>query len=466
MQFGPTALDDAVGAVLAHSIRLADGRLKKGTVLDAGHIERLRSAGHRTVIAARLAADDVAEDAAAERVAAVVAGNGVRADAAATGRVNLFAGADGVCVVDSQAVAALNGIDEAVTLATLAPMQRVRAGQMVATVKIIPYAVAGDAVRAAEAGAGRPAVSVVAFEPLRVALIATKVAGDKPSVLAKRKTAVAERVNALGGAIAFERETDHDTEAVRAAVEAARAAGVDAMLVFGAVAISDRRDVIPAALTGAGGRIERLGMPVDPGNLALIGTLDDRPFVGVPSCAASPKLNGFDWILERVFAGLAVTADGVGAMGVGGLLSEIPTRPQPRAGQPADPGERATRKPRVTALVLAAGRSSRMGDRFKLVEDVQGKPIVRHVVEAAGESGADDVVVVTGHRAADVETALVGAEVRFVHNADFAEGLSASLRVGVTALAPVTDAVLVLLGDMPLIDAASIDALIAGASGR
>jgi molybdenum cofactor cytidylyltransferase len=453
VKFGPVPVADALGAVLAHGVRIDSGTLKKGTVLDAAALAALSEAGVETVVCAVLDADDVGEDEAAARIARALAGPGVCVDAAATGRVNLFAETDGLFVLDAAAVGRLNAVDEAITLATLRPDARVAAGQMTATVKIIPYAVPAEAVKRAEDAAAPAAVSVAPFRPLRTALIVTRAAGDKPSVVDKRRAAVTARVEALGGSVAVERTVDHNTAAVAAALAAVGA--TDLVLVFGAAAIADRADVIPAALEAAGGTVERLGMPVDPGNLALIGTLNGRPAVGVPSCAASPKANGFDWILERLFAGCAVSSAAVAAMGVGGLLAEIPTRPRPRrAAAKAGHG-------RVAALVLAAGRSSRMGARFKLIEPVGGTPIVRRVAEAACACAADDVIVVTGHRADAVEAAVAGTRARTVRNPAFADGLSASLRAGLAALAPGTEAVVVFLGDMPLVGAAVADALIA-----
>ena len=120
--------------------------------------------------------------------------------------------------------------------------------------------------------------------------------------------------------------------AVTAAIADLMAQGCDPVLVFGASAIVDRGDVIPMALVKAGGRVLHLGMPVDHGNLMMFGSLDDVPVIGVPSCARSPKLNGIDWVLQRLFAGLAVRPTDVMGMGVGGLLMEIVSRPQPRGG--------------------------------------------------------------------------------------------------------------------------------------
>jgi molybdenum cofactor cytidylyltransferase len=115
----------------------------------------------------------------------------------------------------------------------------------------------------------------------------------------------------------------------------------------------------------------------------------------------------------------------------------------------------------ITAIVLAAGQSTRMGAANKLTADVGGKPMVRHVVEAALASAAEPVLVVTGHQADDVRAALAGLEVSFVHNPDYAKGLSSSLKAGIRAMADVADGVLVLLGDMPQVTAAHLDRLIA-----
>jgi molybdenum cofactor cytidylyltransferase len=223
--------------------------------------------------------------------------------------------------------------------------------------------------------------------------------------------------------------------------------------VFGASAIADRRDVIPAALESIGGRIAHFGMPVDPGNLLMIGDADGHPVLGAPGCARSPKENGFDWVLMRLLADLPVEREDITGFGVGGLLMEIVTRPQPREEHP--PTGR-----NVAALVLAAGRSSRMGGPNKLLETIAGRPLVRVVVEAALASRARPVIVVTGYQRERVEAALAGLPVTFVHNPSFADGLGTSLRAGVTAVPAEVDGVIVCLGDMPQVDASLIDRLV------
>jgi molybdenum cofactor cytidylyltransferase len=458
MRFGTFSLGDAEGAILVHSLRV-DGRLfKKGRALTKADLEALRDGGIASVMAARLEPGDVPEDVAATRIAQAFAGPGTRLSAAFTGRTNLYAEQSGIVMIDPTAVDTVNLIDEAVTVATLAPYAVVHPGEMLATIKIIPYAAPEWAVEAATKAAGAAAIRVAPFVPKRAALISTQLAGQKPSLLDKNRSALEARLMPLGGSLVFERRIPHETQAVADALRAAEGANPELLFVFGASAITDRRDVIPAGIVAAGGAVSHFGMPVDPGNLLLLGDLRGHPVIGLPSCARSPKVNGFDYVLQRLFAGLSVTREDIMRMGVGGLLQEIPTRPQPR-----DVEQPALRAPRVAALVLAAGLSSRMGSN-KLLQEWRGKPLLRWTVEAALTSDAGPVIIVTGNEAQKIEAALKGLDVQFVHNRDFRDGLSSSLKTGIAAVPQSADGAVVLLGDMPEVDASLINRMIAAFS--
>ncbi len=460
MYFGPLPTAEAAGAILAHAQAVAGLRMKKGRVLSTGDVEALLAAGVDSVIAARLEAGDMAEDEAAEAIAGTLAGAAVRRQAAFTGRANLYAEADGVLCLDTGRIDALNRIDEAITVATLPPHHRVREGQMLATIKIIPFAAPRAAVETALAIAGEatPLVSVSALRPRNAALIMTRLETTKASVLDKTREVLAARLTELSSRIGHEARCAHEAEAIGSEIEAALAAGANPVLIFGASAITDRRDEIPAGIEAAGGTVDHFGMPVDPGNLLLLGHKGDVPIIGLPGCARSPKLNGFDWVLERLVAGVPVTADDIKAMGTGGLLMEIASRPQPRAGSQANEPARA---PRIAALVLAAGQSRRMGRRNKLLAEIDGVPMVARAVDSALASEARSVVVVTGHEPDEVRACLADRSVRFAHSPDYAEGLSQSLRAGLDALGEDIDGVVVLLGDMPRVGPAHIDKLIA-----
>ncbi len=476
MYFGPIPAREAAGCILGHSLSLGKQRFRKGRLLSLEDVAALAQAGHDPVYAARLGPEDVTEDSAANRIAAAAAGPGTRAATAFTGRANIYAESAGLALVDTAQVDRLNLLDEAVTIATVAPFELVEPGQMLATVKIIPFAAPADAVAAAEAlaggqdDAGTPHGPLVRLAPLRhcrAGLVMTRVADTKPSVLDKTEAAVRERLERLGSSLQASRICTHDTGAIAAAIAELTALDCAPILVFGATAIVDRADVVPAGIEAAGGVVEHFGMPVDPGNLLLTGRLGERPVVGVPGCARSPKLNGFDWVLQRLCAGLRVTRADIMRMGAGGLLKEIPTRPMPRQGGNAGdkPGalpaaDAAPRRPKVAALILAGGLSSRMQGGNKLLADLEGKPILRHVVEHVLASPADPVLVVTGHRTEEVRQAAGPGRHSFVYNPDFAAGLSTSLVAGVNALPPGLDGVLVCLGDMPDVPPEVLDKLI------
>ncbi len=462
MRFGRCKVMDAEGAILAHSIPTPSGTLKKGRKLASGDLSRLLAAGIEDVVAARLDADDVGEDEAARRVADAAAGPGTRQAAPFTGRANIFATADGIAIIDAAAIAALNAIDEGLTIATVAPFERVSAGQMLATVKVITFALPEDGVRRAETLArnANGVVRLARFERKSAGLILTRMRATKDSVLAKRRDAIDARLGALGSRIGWVEAVDHTEADVAAAIQRMRAAGADPIILFAASAIVDRGDIIPAGLVEAGGQIVRLGMPVDPGNLMLLGKLGQIDVIGAPSCAASPKINGFDWVLERCLAGLPVASCDVAGMGLGGLLKEIATRPQPRAGKEDEMEEGFRRAPVIAALVLAAGRSTRFGQANKLTADIGGEPMVRRTVRNVLGSRARPVIVVTGHEAEAVKEALSGLDVGFAHNADYAQGLSSSLKAGLSAIPGGIDGVVVCLGDMPAIFAADIDKMI------
>ncbi len=458
MRFGPVPLDEAEGAVLAHTLRLPGGMLRKGSILDVAAIARLRDAGHDSVVVARLDPGDVGEEEAAVRLGAALAGPGLHAKSPVHGRVNLAAERAGMLRLDVAKLDALNEVDESLTVGTLADYAAVAPETIVATLKVIPFAAPGSAVARVEALArAAPVLAVHPFRPLRVGLVMTRLPGLKESILTSTAEATAARVHALTGTMLPPLICAHETEAIRDALLLLVADGAEVLLVAGASAVVDRRDVGPAGIVAAGGRIERFGMPVDPGNLICVGAIGDRPALVLPGCARSPALNGIDFVLNRVFAGLPVDRTAVARMGVGGLLKDVGARPEPRsrAGRPAAPRQ-------VAAVVLAAGRSSRMAPRNKLLlPGADGTPMIARVVDTALASRARPVLVVLGNQAAEMRRALAGREVRFVDAPDYAAGLSASLRAGIAAVPAEAAGAIVCLGDMPLVAPGVFDALIA-----
>ena len=466
MEFKRMALAEAEGALLAHSIKTSRAKFKKGRVLSKEDILALQATGVENVIAARLDEGDLSEDVGAMQVASTIMGDGVTCNSAFTGRCNLYANTRGLVVIDSARIDQINLLHESLTIATLPHCDVVIPKQMVATVKVIPFAVSGRIVKTATeiAQTPVPVIDVAKFTAKKMGLILTRLPGTKQSVLENTIKTARARVETLGSTLIASEVVEHEEIVVGAAIQKLRSNGCHVILISGASAIVDRRDVVPLGLESVGGIIDHFGMPVDPGNLMLLGHIGEgprkTPVLGLPGCARSPKLNGFDWVLERLSANLEVTPKDIMLMGAGGLLKEIPSRPQPRHGvKPSVEGIK--REPTIPALLLAAGQSRRMGAINKLLAQIDGISMIRRVAETILTSKAGPLIVVTGHEAARIRSELEGCEVTFIHNPDYAEGLSSSLRAGIYGLPDAADGVLVCLADMPQVTALHVDKLIA-----
>lgn len=325
MKFGPVPVEKAGGAILAHSERLPDGRLRKGQEIGPDDIARLLAAGITEITVARLEPGDVHEDEAALRLAHALQGGapGLVLSAPFTGRVNLLAEGPGVVEVDAAKVTAANLLDPMMTIATVAPHQMLHAGGMAATVKIISYAVSEAALaQAVQAVRGAIRLAQPRFST------ASLIVSDTPEGPGLRGVeAIRARLAGLGMRLSQTLSCPHETPALAEAIGAATG---DVVLILTGSATSDPRDTAPEALRRAGGMVERFGLPVDPGNLLFLGQIGARPVIGLPNSARSPVLHGADWVLARTACGVPILDADFAAMGVGGLLKEIPTRPQPR----------------------------------------------------------------------------------------------------------------------------------------
>jgi molybdenum cofactor cytidylyltransferase len=471
MKFGNFPLNEAKGAILAHSHRLPERALKKGRRLSAEDVMVLRSAGYRRVVCAQIEASDLLEDDAADQLAAAVCGTNLSKAAAFTGRCNLFAETDGLVIYDPQRLNGFNLVDESITLGVVPPYQMVTKGQMVATLKIIPFALPQTVVTIAQSVAGKtePLIKVAPFNILKTGLVQSRLSGTKESVLDSTREVTEARLRTMGCHLSIESRCAHDETAMAEAIAEMQKKNVELLLISGASAVVDRRDVVPAAIEQAGGAIQHFGMPVDPGNLMLIARVGEMPIIGMPGCARSPKLNGFDWVLQRFVAKVPAKSGDIMRMGVGGLLKDVATRPLPRAKARRGPIEEEappaaaglTQEPRIAALVLAAGQSRRMGRNNKLLAEIDGIAMVRRTAENVLASKASPVVAVTGHQRAKTEAVLAGLDLAFAHNAGFAEGLSTSMKAGLASLDTNLDGMLVCLGDMPRVLPQTINKLIA-----
>lgn len=460
MEFKEISLHQAENTILAHSLNLLKRKLKKGSVLSREDIIELEQNNYRSVMVAIPAEDDVPEDIAAENLASAIAGELVEIEKPMTGRCNLRAKKDGLLVIDRALLDQINLVHESLTVATLEPFIPVYLGQLIATIKVIPYAVANSTLQtcltiAEEASS---AIRISPFKPKSVGFIQTSVNGLKPSILDKTSKVLAQRLERLNSHISKEIRCQHEKEEVTKAIKQLQAQGVDIVIISGATAVADRNDVVPSAIAECGGEIIHFGMPVDPGNLLLLGTCYEKYVLGMPGCARSPKFNGFDIILDRLFADVAVTSRDIMQMGIGGLLKEIADRPQPRVMRSNKNKLKKTH--RVTAIVLAAGQSRRMGAVNKLLIKFNDYPMIKHVAKTLSESGLDEIIVITGFEADKIKNVLIDYDVKFVDNPNYEQGLSTSLVAGLRSVDEMTDAVIICLGDMPMVTSEGIKQLI------
>ncbi|MEH6629680.1 MAG: molybdopterin-binding/glycosyltransferase family 2 protein [Halopseudomonas aestusnigri] len=454
MIYAEVDTEQAEGTYLAHSLKSRSGRLGKGHKITIQDIDDLLAINIKRITSIRMEDGDVHEDKAASRLGNALSKAGVSPSISFTGRCNIHSTVHGLLCVKPREIDDLNSVDEAITLATLAPYSTVYPGQLVATVKIIPLAAPAQSLAIAEQ---KTHLVAQPFKQHKIGLILTRLPQTKDSVLEKTQIVVNQRLKSCDNEVHTTLKVAHKDIAIADAIENLASENHDLILIFGASAIVDRQDSLPAGLVLAGGTIEHFGMPVDPGNLLLLGEHSGATVIGLPGCARSPKLNGFDWVLQRVLAKIPVTKKDLTAMGCGGLLSEITTRPQPREKMTSDD---TPHHPKVSALLLAAGQSRRMGPENKLLQEWNGKALVRWVADSLEASSIDQTIVVTGHEAKEVRDCLSELDLEFVHNPDFDDGLSTSLIKGLMAVPADSDAVLICLGDMPTISKDQLNTLI------
>ena len=461
MIFGEFRCEEAEGVTLAHTLNLGEKTLKKGRVLAAADIVLLKQAGIVAITGARMDEGDLDENAGAAAIAALLLGPDTETRRPYTGRCNVHASTRGVLRVDAARIDALNALDEAVAVGTLPDYALARPGQVLATVKIIPFAVTRELVARCRAIAAEgPLLRLAPLQPRRAALILGALPGMKENVFRGTVTATRNRLEGLGSRLALVLRCGHARGAYEAKLREARAAGCDLLLIAGATVTKDRLDVVPAAVTAVGGAVDHFGMPVEPGNMLLLAHVGEAPVLVLPGCARSRRSNGLDWVLQRLLAGLPLGRAEIMRMGVGGLIRS-PLEPEDEEEGEVDSVPRLPAgTPNVAALVLAAGQSSRMGGSNKLLQEVDGVPMLLRAVNAALASKAVSVTVVLGHEAEKVESLLAGRGVNLVRNPDYAQGMSTSLRAGLAALPAAAEAAVVLLADMPRVSAVHVDRLI------
>ncbi|MFL2783128.1 MAG: NTP transferase domain-containing protein [Rhodospirillales bacterium] len=459
MIFGEVLIDDAVDTILAHTTKISDITIKKGQILTHKDIELLKYHNINKITVARLEISDISEDKAALLIATALKTTLVETGNAFTGRCNLISQTKGLMHLDQTKLDRINLINEAITIATLKNNERVNKGQLIATIKIIPFAVPKSVLdKVIDNISSNKIISILPFKKKSVGLILTKLPNTKKNILVKTSETTNARIQQLGSEIIHEIRCNHEQQDVINSIKQCENFGCDVILLIGASAVVDREDVLPRSLVKAGGTVDHFGMPVDPGNLLFFGTVRNKPVIGMPGCARSPKLNGFDWILWRILANKKLNKKEVMLMGGGGLLKEISERGHLRKEERTYHLNMNNYK--ITGILLAAGASRRMGSQNKLLSDLNGKTMIEVVATELINSKLSHIIVVTGHESEKIKAALTSLDLNFIHNHEYQRGLSTSLKTALEIIPKDTDGIIVCLGDMPLIKAMHIDKLI------
>ncbi len=330
----PTA--DLRGAVLTRDLVVDGARWPKGRRLSAADIDVLarpqvavvggprRPAGDGIVVIVP-APDDVHEDEAAVRLAAAVAGPGLTTRGPAESRVDLLAAVDGVVHVRAALVERLDRIDP-IEVFTLFDGQVVRAGELVASVKIAPHVVPDRVIARAEraaATAGRGGiVRVAGFVPRRVGVVVKE--SVRTPARERFEASVRLKVESLGSTVvSVDYVPDHAAAVGAALRRLARGRGparVDVVLTAGS-ASTDPSDPFFAAIEALGGRVVRHGVPAHPGSMLWLARIGRTEILGLPTCGAYSRATAADLLLPRLLSGERASAATVARLGVGGLLT-------------------------------------------------------------------------------------------------------------------------------------------------
>jgi len=228
------------------------------------------------------------------------------------------------------------------------------------------------------------------------------------------------------------------------------------LLINGATAITDRSDYIPKAILSVGGEIIQYGLAVDLGNLLLIGKIGSTTIIGMPGCARSPKLNGFDWVLQLLMANIPIDKEELADMGDRGLLMEIASRPLPRA--LAKSVNRREKK--IMGVILAAGNSTRMGKDNKLLMKIGDASLVRNTSVEMLKSDLDSCSIVLGYQSDKVAEVIKYLNINLILNPLWDEGQASSLKAALNTLDDTYSDILIMLGDLPGVKSMHINRII------
>ena len=457
MKIKNLAPQDSIGVVLAQTYNLPGKIISKGTFVTNEVVGYFKTGNVKTILCAVPEEGDIHEDEAAEAISSAIDKNHIYADKASTGRVNFKS--QSLCLVryDRDFIKELNLVDESIAFSIVEHNQLLAEGDLIATLKIIPFFMQKKYVdRVIKILAKDELFKIHSLKKKEVILIQTCFEWQKKSIFTATSNVTKARLEALGCSLKKEKLINHDYDTLRAIIRSSVKNEPEILLVSGATAITDRSDYIPKAILSEGGEIIQYGLAVDPGNLLLIGKVGNTTVIGMPGCARSPKLNGFDWVLQLLMADIPINREELADMGAGGLLMEIASRPLPRALAKSV----SKREKKVMGVILAAGNSTRMGKDNKLLKNVGDAPLIRNTAIEMLKSDLDTCSIVLGYQSDKVAAVIKDLDIRLILNPMWEEGQASSLRAAINTLDATYSDLLIMLGDLPGIKSSHINSII------
>lgn len=318
-------VEEAVGMVLAHDItKIVPGDYKgpafrKGHIIQRDDIPHLKDIGKDHIFLIELAEGQVHEDEAVTRIAKAVAGDNVVLAEPVEGRVNIRAAVGGLLKVDYAAVTAVNSVEHAV-LSTRHGNRLVKAGDLLAGIKIVPLVVEKDTINAVEEIGARSA-GVISVQPLRSLKVGVVITGNEVfygRIRDKYAPVFSEKVANYGASLIGVNYQPDDCERIAAAISEYVSQGADVIIAAGGMSV-DPDDMTPEAIRSTGAQVVSYGTPVLPGAMFMLAYLNEAVIMGIPACGMYSKITVFDLLFPRVLAGEKLTREDIAGLGYGGL---------------------------------------------------------------------------------------------------------------------------------------------------
>lgn len=316
-------VQDAIGMTLCHDITaMVDGfkgaAFKRGHVVTQEDIPRLLDIGKQHVFIWEENAGEIHEEDAARRLSQMTAVDGAHYGSISEGKIQLFADQDGMFRVDKALLAAVNRIGD-ITITTLPDHYPVKAGDRLASMRIVPLVTEERQIAEAEAlCAGKQLYDLRPFKPLKVGIIITGSEIYHGRIKDKFERVARAKLAHYPAEILGVHVCDDELDMIVGAGRALLAEGAELLIFSGGMSV-DPDDLTPSAIREMGAEIVSYGVPSQPGNMTLVAYLDQAALLGVPGAAISRPTTIFDVLLPQIFCGDPLTKDNLIRLGEGGL---------------------------------------------------------------------------------------------------------------------------------------------------